>query len=270
MYSRKRKIVKWIQIAIIIYCGIGLAVYYLQDNILFHPKKLESNHVFAFKTKFEEINIPINETDTINLVKFFPTATPKNAVVIYFHGNRENIERYEPFVSVFLEKGYEVWMPDYPGFGKSRGQITEEKLLAQALQIQKMAAGKFSSDSIIIYGKSLGSGIAAYVASLTKNQQLILETPYASIPDIFRSYLYIYPLDRMIQYKIPTTEYLEYTKISVTIFTGSDDWVIPRRCSNKLKTFLKPTDQFIELDNANHQTVNKHPKYLQIMDKILN
>lgn len=269
MNNRKRKIVKWIQWAIIIYCGIGLGVYYFQDSLLFHPKKLDKTHVYTFNSKFEEVFIPVNEADTISLVKFFPADTGKNKVVIYFHGNRQNVERYAPYLSVFLDNGYEVWMPDYPGFGKSTGEISEEKLLSQALQIQRMAAAKYAPEDIIIYGKSLGTGIAAYVTSMSQNQQLILETPYSSIPDIFRSYLFIYPLDRMIQYKIPTTEFLSYTKIPVTIFTGTNDAVITSRCSKKLRPVLKPSDSFIVIKGANHQNVNQHSTYLVEMNKLL-
>ena len=85
-------------------------------------------------------------------------------------------------------------------------------LYQQAEQIYKMAVSKYNKDSIIIYGKSFGTGIAAYLASVKDCKQLILETPYYSIPDLFGCYAPIYPQQRMSNYKIPTNEYLARCK----------------------------------------------------------
>ena len=197
-------ILRWLQITLIIYCGIGIALYYLQDKFLFHPKKLPATHTFGFSEPFGEYMIPLNKTDTISMVKFLPAGSSRKGLVIYFHGNMENIEHYAVYTGAFTSKGYEVWMPDYPGFGKSTGKLTEDNMYRMALQVQKLAASTISTDSIIIYGKSLGTGIAAYTASVSKCRTLILETPYYSIPSLFAHYAFIYPTKQMINYKIPT------------------------------------------------------------------
>jgi alpha-beta hydrolase superfamily lysophospholipase len=69
-------------------------------------------------------------------------------VVIYFHGNKENINRYAKFATNFTKQGYEVWMEDYPGFGKSVGNRNEKVLYQQAEQVYKLAASKYKKDSI--------------------------------------------------------------------------------------------------------------------------
>ncbi len=65
----------------------------------------------------------------------------------------------------FTSHGYEVWITDYPGYGKTTGKLTEENLYMQAKEVYKLANSKFGKDNIIVYGKSLGSGIASYLAS---------------------------------------------------------------------------------------------------------
>jgi alpha-beta hydrolase superfamily lysophospholipase len=270
MALNKKKIFRWIKVLIIIYCALGIALYYLQDYFLFHPQKLERSHVFKFNGSFEEVNIPINNEDTVNMVKFFPAEKKRHGVVIYFHGNMKNIERYAPFAEVFTKKGYEVWMPDYPGFGKTTGKLTEAKLYEQALQIQKLAMTHYHSDSIILYGKSLGTGIAAYAAVGTTNKMLILETPYSSIPDIFKAYAFIFPVDKMIGYKIPTKEYLQDVHIPVIVFAGTGDWVIPYRCAVKLKRSMKQNDRFISIPDATHNNLNVSAPYYKAMDSLLN
>ena len=265
----KKKIFRWIKVIVLLYSIIGIALFYLQEKFLFHPEKLTRDHVFRFDMPFEEVNIPFNETDTMNMVKFFPKDSIRKGVVLYYHGNKQNIERYAKFVTSFTSHGYEVWMEDYPGFGKSTGTRTEKKILEQALEVQKMALTKYGADSIILYGKSFGSGVAAYVASQSNCKRLILETPYYSIPDVFAAYAFIYPTQRMITYKIPTNEYLQEINYPVTIFHGTNDWVIPYRCASKLKKVLKPTDEFVGIENGTHHNLNDFPLFHHKLDSLL-
>lgn len=266
---KRAVIFRWLKIIILLYCSIGIVLYYLQEKFLFHPKELPREYGYHFEVPFEEIDIPFNKTDTVNLVKFFPADSIRRGVVLYFHGNRENIGRYAGFASNFTRHGYEVWMEDYPGFGKSTGERTEKKMYEQALQVQKMAAGTYGSDSIIIYGKSFGTGIAAYVSSRTKNRMLLLETPYYSIPSLFACYAPIYPTGKMSHYKIPTYEYLADVNYPVSIFHGTQDGVIPYRNASRLKKILKPGDEFITIEKASHNNLGEYDLFKNKLDSLL-
>jgi alpha-beta hydrolase superfamily lysophospholipase len=182
----------------------------------------------------------------------------------------QNITHYQKFVTNFTKNGYEVWMEDYPGFGKSAGKRTEKKLYQQALEIVKLAKNKYKEDSIILYGKSFGTGIAAYVASQTNCKRLILETPYYSIPDMFSCWIPIYPTQQMSTYKIPTNKYLQNVNCPITIFHGTDDGVIFYKCAAKLKTVLKPTDEFITIENGTHHNLATFSLYQKKLDSLLN
>ncbi|MFM6926440.1 MAG: alpha/beta hydrolase [Ferruginibacter sp.] len=266
----RKRIYRWVKIIILLYCLIGIALFYLQERFLFHPEKLSNAYVYHFNVPFEEMNIPFNSTDTINMIKFLPKDSLRRGVVLYFHGNRQNIERYAKFAGNFTKHGYEVWMEDYPGFGKSTGDRTEKKLYEQALQVQKMASSKYHSDSIILYGKSFGTGIASYVASETNNKRLILETPYYSIPSLFSCYAPIYPTGKMSTFKIPSNEFLADVKYPITIFHGNDDGVIPYRNASRLKAVLKPTDEFVTVDKGTHHNLNDFPLFQRKLDSLLN
>ncbi|MBS1510225.1 MAG: alpha/beta fold hydrolase [Bacteroidetes bacterium] len=265
----KRRFFRWVKGLVILYFVMGIGMYFLQDFILFKPEPFAKGYAFHFNMPFKELNIPFNENDTMNMVQFLPNDSIRKGVVLYFHGNMQNIERYAKFVNVFTSNGYEVWMEDYPGYGKSTGKRTEQKMLYQALQVQKMALAKYHADSIIIYGKSLGTGIAAYVASQTHCKRLILETPYYSIPDVFAAYAFMYPTQQMITYKIPTHQYLQQVNYPITIFHGTNDWVIPYRRASKLKAVLKPTDVFITIEEGTHHNLYRSDVYQKTMDSLL-
>lgn len=265
----KKKLLKWAKILAVAYVLIGVALYFLQEVFLFHGSSLPRRYQYKFDMPFKEVDIAISKTDTINMVQFFPADSVRRGVVLYFHGNKENINRYAKFAANFTKHGYEVWMEDYPGYGKSIGDRHEKALYQQALQVLKMAKAKYNTDSIIIFGKSFGTGIAAYVAANAPCKRLILETPYYSIPALFGCYAPIYPTDWMAHYKIPLNEYVQDVKYPITIFHGTGDWVIPYRCASKLKRELKPTDEFVTIPDGTHHNLNDFPLFHQKLDSLL-
>ena len=269
MKINRRKIYFWLKVIVIIYCSIGTALYYLQDKLLFHPEKLPADYKFSFKQSFKEVQIPVNKTDTISIIQFYPQDSVRKGLIVYYHGNLKNVLHYATSVSFFTDRGYEVWMPEYPGYGKSTGERNEKKLYDQAWLIQKMAMSKYRGDSIIIYGRSLGTGIAAYAASVSECRQLVLETPYYSMTDLFSHYAFMYPTSLMGKYKIPTWEFIQDVKAPVIIFHGTSDKIIPYSCAEKLITGLKKRDKFIRIEKGHHNNLPEFEVYKHVMDSVL-
>lgn len=266
--STKRKIYRVIIVITLIYCSVGIALYHLQEKLLFHPVTLSQNFQFKFDVPFKEVNIPMNKTDTVNMIQFLPADPAIKGVVLYFHGNSDNVIRYEKNAEIFTKKGYEVWIPDYPTYGKTTGELTEENMYLQAKEVYKLAHSKFSSDSIFVYGKSLGTGVASYIAAKEKCAALILETPFYSIPSLFSTYAPIYPTSRMSHFKFPVGEYLGEVTEPVLIFSGTSDKVIPYRNAAKLKKVLKKGDEFITLQNGTHNNVTSFPIFQEKIDSV--
>lgn len=267
--STRKKIYRGSIIFTLIYCSVGIALYHLQEKLLFHPKPLPHDFQFKFDVPFKEVNIPMTETENLNLVQFFPNdATPKG-VVIYFHGNSDNVIRYAKHASNFTKHGYEVWMPDYPGYGKTTGELREENFYRQAKEVYKLAHSQFSADSIIVYGKSLGCGVASHIAASYQCKRLILETPFYSIPSLFSHYAPIYPVKRMSHFQFPVGENLQEVKAPVVIFHGTDDRVIPLANAAKLKKDLKRGDEFITIENGTHNDLTDSPVFQSKLDSVL-
>jgi uncharacterized protein len=264
------RLFKWIKIALILYGLIGIAVYYLQDQFLFHPQPKYKHEKINTNLPYREVNIPFNASSNIHLVQFTTDSThPCKGVVLYFHGNRKNIDWYAAYAQQFTRNQYEVWMIDYPGFGKSTGKLTEQRLYDYAIQLYKLARTRYVPSQIVLYGKSMGTGIAAQLASIRDCQALILETPYYSIPDLLRQYLFMYPLSRMIHYRLPTYQYLPKVTAPITVFHGTRDGVIPYRHASKLKAFLKKDDQFYTLVNGTHNDLSTFLAFQKGIDSVL-
>ncbi len=264
----KRTLSRWVKIILMLYGLIGIAIYYLQDYMLFHPEKMEKNSAYDFRIPHKELNIPFNDSSNISVVQFTSSHAARG-VVLYFHGNRKNIGWYAKYAAAFTKKDYEVWMIDYPGYGKSTGKLTERVLYDYAEQLYRLATARFAKDSIILYGKSMGTGIAAWLASRRSCRQLILETPYYSMTSLVAHYFPVYPVSRMIHYKLPTYQYLQQIIAPITIFHGSADGVIPYSNAEKLQPFLKPGDRFITINGGSHNDLYNFPLFRQKLDSLL-
>ncbi len=269
MAISKKKIFNGLKIVIIIYCSIGIALFYLQEKFIFHPEKIEADYTYLFDGAFKENSIAVNAEDTVNMLTFYSTVQ-KKGVVLYFHGNRKNVEHYFSQVKQFTSRGFDVYMPDYPGFGKSTGQRSEEKMYQQAMMVYNLVASQNGKDSIIIFGKSLGTCMATYVASHTACKKLILETPYYSMTDLFLHYAPIYPVEKMATYKLPLFSFFEKLTCRKVIIHGSNDEVIPIQQALRLKKYFKPGDEFITIEGGKHNGLSKLKAFQLMLDKELN
>lgn len=267
--SRARKIKRWLWAIVLVYVVIGLLLYFFQEKIIFHPQKLAFEHKYNFSIPYKEINLRVTDSRNLGIVQFTVPDSVCKGVVLYFHGNMRNIERYAPFAPQFTRNNYEVWMMDYPGYGKSTGKRSEQGFYEDALEFYKMARARFPKDSIIIYGKSMGTGIAAQLASVRDCKRLILETPYYDFPSVMQHYIPIYPVSLMLHYQLPTHEYIEMVKAPITIFHGTADGVIAYSNAKRLIPLLRKTDEFISIKEGSHNDLYQFPRCTKKIDSLL-
>lgn len=257
---------KVLKILLVIYLAGGIAMYFLQELLMFHPKPLAQDHVFRFDQPFTEVNLTTPDKRNLNLVKFH--AQSLKGVVLYFHGNRQNIERYARYAAYFTKNNYEVWMIDYPGYGKSTGKRSEQILYDDALLFYETAQEKISPEKIIIYGKSLGTGVASFLASKKDCRQLILETPYYSMLALAKHYFPLYPVSKLVRYTFPTHQYLKQVNAPITIFHGTSDGVIPYKHSEKLKE-ENPQLNLISVPGGEHNNLFNFSLVRKKLDSLL-
>jgi uncharacterized protein len=266
----KKRYIRWIKIILLVYAILGIAFFYLQDRILFHPIAIPKDQQYDFRDAYREINIPYDRETNINIIQFYPKDdTLPKGVVLYFHGNKNNIGWYAKYASNFTTSHYEVWMMDYPGYGKSTGTFSEQKLYDYALQVYKLARTHYEPGRIVIYGKSLGTGIASQLASVRDCKYLIMETPFYSMTSLAAHYLPIYPVKQMMHFRFPTYEYLKQVTAPIVILHGSSDGIIPFAQSKRLLPFLKAGDQLVRIPNGSHNDLGEYPLFHQKLDSLL-
>jgi len=244
--------------------------YTYQQHFYFQPKVLGVHDAYRFAPgmKYTQSKLPFDKSTVIDVVKFLPADTPKG-VVLFFHGNRFNVEYYSRYAPYFTKHGYECWMPDYPGFGRSTGEMNIDLLEQLSVQLYKMARANYEPAQVIIYGKSMGTGIAAYLASVRDCRHLILETPYYSLSSLTGSYLFFLPVRQLIKYNIDTYKYFGEVTAPITVLHGDKDELIPLRNAAGLLSHMKQKDAFYVVPGGHHNTLPLYPLYHRVVDSIM-
>ena len=261
-----KKFLKGLKIFLAIYILAGAALYFFQEKLLFHPEKLPANYRFEFSVPFKQVDLPLDNKTNLSIVQFTVPDSLNRGIVLYFHGNKGNINRYAPFATHFTRNNYEVWMIDYPGFGKTNGDISVERMYSDALIMYRMARSRYTPDSIVIYGKSIGTGVAAQLASVRDCKQLILETPYYSTQSLSRRFFPIYP--NLLKYELETAAHFEKINVPITILHGTNDWTVPYGESKKIVR-ENPKVNLVSLEDGKHNDLQNYPAFQHAIDSLL-
>jgi uncharacterized protein len=238
---------------------------FILERILFQPTKLNRNYAFSFNRDFEEVFLYPDKNVEINALHF-KIKSPKG-VILYFHGNRDNLQRWGKIASDIGDYfHYDVFVMDYRGYGKSVGFRNEDALNADALYCYNYIKKQYSNKEIIIYGRSLGTGIAACLASETSPNKLILETPYYSMNDLARGYFSLFSVEHKLPYKLPSFQYLQDVNCPILIFHGTNDDVVPYPSGKKLyESLVNKNATFITIPNGQHNNLSEYKDYWEAL-----
>lgn len=247
------------------YVLLTLGLYIFQEKIIFQRDKLSENYTFSFDQPFYEVSIKSRNNEFINAIIFNPKIGLPKATILYFHGNADNMQRWGNYAIDFTRLGYQVLMIDYTGFGKSTGIPSEEILYQNAEDTWKWAQHHLTTKNFIIYGRSLGTGVATHLAANHQADQLILETPFYELEQ--SHYKLFFPFG--LKYKFPTYKYLPQVKYPISIIQGTYDRVVPYSSAIKLKPMLKETDEFFVIEMGGHKNLREFDEYHKILEEIL-
>lgn len=233
---------------------------------MFYPEKLPENYKFNFSAEFDEFNFDLEEGNNLNAL-LFRSESPKG-LIIYFHGNAGSLRGWGSVASQFTALNYDLLIYDYPGFGKSRGKLTEKGLFRDAQFLYDEFKSKYADKKIILYGRSMGTGIAAHVASRHDPYMLILEAPYYSGKDLAHKW---YPWIPTFLTKFPfrTDLFLPKVKCPVYLIHGTDDEVVYYGSSLKLKKLFKDGDELFTIEGGQHNNLSSFTEYHRLLTRIL-
>ncbi len=271
-YIRQKKIKQRLKsafvIVITIYIMIGASLYFFQEKLIFRPTTLPQDFIYNFSKPFEELFLNAEDGAIINAIHF-KTEKPKG-VIIYFHGNAGDLSRWGKITEFFVEKNYDVFVMDYRTYGKSKGTLSEQALYNDAQMCYDYVLKHYQETEIIVYGRSLGTGMATYLASNNNPKQIILETPFYSLADVAKGRFPLFPIKKLLKYDFPSYKYIENVSCPISVFHGTEDTVIPYASGIKLFNKMNQDKKmFFTIKKGEHNNLIEFDSYREQIQKIL-
>jgi len=256
-----------LKLTAIVYIIICIALYFVQEKLIFFPQKLPGNYTFQFDQHFEELHFTTGDKTVLHGILF--KAASSKGLIFYLHGNAGSLQSWGEIAKTYTDLRYDLFMLDYRGYGKSGGRISNEKQLYNDIQlVYDSLKQKYDEKKIIVLGYSIGTGPATELASANHPALLILQAPYFNLTDMMKHSFPVIPAF-ILKYRFETNIFLKACSMPVIIFHGNKDEVIYYGSSLKLKELFKPADTLVTLNGQGHNGISDNPEYLTGLQKIL-
>lgn len=262
--SKKLKII--VLIFLVLAGTLTMTLLSIQRNLIFFPEKLEPSYQYRFKAPFQEVTFMPEPKVHINAL-WFKKEKP-NGVIFYFHGNAGSLSSWGQIGDMLSLYNYDTVIWDYRGYGKSNGELTEDKIFLDSEYIYKELQKKYGEDKILLYGRSIGTGPVSFLASKYNPKAVILETPFYSFTELAKIHLPMIP-EFLIQFKFENYQHLKKYPGSIYIIHGTDDEIIPFAQSQKLVEKLTAVKGFTEVPGGHHNDLDTYKEHKAFLDGIL-
>ena len=214
--------------------------------------------------------VHIDTDDGLSIPAWYKAPTAEGApVIIWFHGNAGNLSYFWAKAVQMTRNGAGVLMPEYRGYGGAPGKPTEANLVADAISAYNYLNGKgYAGSDVIVYGLSLGSGIAVQLAEYAAQEQgtpvnrVILEAPYSSTLDVARWRFPVFPVSLFMLDRYDSVSRITAIKAPLLIVHGVLDGVIPQRFGSKLFDAAAEPKQFMSIEQGGHNDLFAFPDVL--------
>jgi alpha-beta hydrolase superfamily lysophospholipase len=248
---------------------------YFQEKVVFLPVSLPQEHEFNFEIHFEEYLWDTPFEGKINGLHF-KIDRPKG-VILYFHGNADNLRRWGKIASEFTHFGYDVLVMDYRGYGKSSGARNEDFLYSDAQFFYDFARVHYGEENTVVYGRSLGGAFAVRMAAENHPKCVILEAAFYNLQDIVNRWLPGKVTDRVsprMTYHFLSNENITKVNVPLYHFHGTKDKVVPLTSGKKLFEVFETAHpdlekKFIEIKGGSHDDLAKFEEFSEVMKKVL-
>ncbi|MEM1336389.1 MAG: alpha/beta hydrolase [Bacteroidota bacterium] len=270
--AKKQRIQQHLKrIGILFISGLLLTMgflYAFQDQLIFLPTTLPQDHSYTFAVPFKEFTLEAKDGALLNALHF--TRKDPKGIIVYYHGNAGNLERWGNVVQFFVQKNWEVVVMDYRGYGKSTGERSEKALFSDAALFYQYALKYFDQEQILVYGRSLGTAMASKIAAQNQPAHLILETPFYNLYDIAKKRIPLLPLRSLLKYEFNSYQHLQAVNCPITILHGTADKVVPLDSGEKLYHSIPGTQKkIVIIPGGAHNNLVTFPEYLEEINALL-
>lgn len=240
------------------------AMYWRQESFLFHPEPLPPDYRFE-QPDVREVAIAVPGATLSALHLKHPGA---RALVFFLHGNGGNLASWFTNADFYRDANVDLFMIDYRGYGKSTGRIeSEAQLLADVRAAWDRVAPEYAGRPKVVYGRSLGTGLAALLAAEVQPELTVLVSPYCSMEELARLHYPYIPV-ALLRYPLATCDAAPRIGGRLLLIHGEGDTLIPVEQSERILV-RAPRAELLRLPEGDHDNLHLLPGYQAALRALL-
>ena len=249
-------ILKWLLIVLAVLYAGGLAgMYLLQRSILFPIPR--TGRIAPAAAGFPQVEEHVLTTsDGEKIIVWHMPAKPGRPVILYFHGNGDYLAGFFARFRDLIADGTGVVVPAYRGYSGSSGTPGEQGLLRDAEAAYAFSRARYEVGRIVVWGFSLGSGVAVALAAEHPVNKLILEAPYSSIADVAASAFPILPVRWLLKDPFRSDLRIARARARSLFMHGARDPTIPITFGERLFALANEPKQFVRFPDGGHNDLD--------------
>lgn len=245
-------VLKWLAVVASVGYLAGLvALFFAQRSFIFPaPQTVRTSPEAAGFGAAEEHLLTAADGETV--IVWHVPAKPGRAVMLYFHGNGDFLAGLVGRFRDITQDGTGLVALSYRGYAGSSGRPSERGLLLDAAAAYAFALARYSADRIVVWGFSLGSGVAVALAADREIAKLVLEAPYTSISDIAAAAFPVLPVRWLIRDPFRSDQRIARVTAPLLIMHGARDATIPIKLGERLFALANQPKQFVRFAEGGH------------------
>ncbi|MCW8971229.1 MAG: alpha/beta hydrolase [Rhodospirillales bacterium] len=247
----------YLLVAVAVYIGIVAVLYFGQRKLVYLPDDLLPDPARYGVSDMRPAQI--RTEDGLDLVSWFSPPREGYPTVVLFHGNAGHLGIRGFKARPLIDQGYGVLLVGYRGYNGNPGTPSETGLYADArANIVWLSGHAVPTQDIVLYGESLGSGVAVQMAYEGNGRGLVLESPFSSLADVGAAHYWWLPVRFLIKDRFDSLSKISAVSVPVLIVHGSQDWIVPVRFGKKLFAAARDPKQLEIVEGAGHNDLFDH------------
>lgn len=266
-----KRILYWvIGLILVAYMAFCAAVYVKPQWFFYNPNNNKADINISLSNGLKVQEVTYQAVDGAQLYAWIKAPQKGKKIIVFYHGNSYNIEKFYEKMKPLVSYGYGIFMPEYRGFGGIKGEITQQNLEQDAMAaIDYLHSLGYYNHQIVLYGMSLGSYMASYIASNAKRRYagLILEVPFDSLLNVVKQrILPIFPFEVLIKDKYDNVANVKNINIPILIMAAENDKTVPMQRAEELFNQANEPKEMLIYQNAQHSNLLEHNNHQDILN----
>lgn len=241
-------------VAVCLYLGMGTIVYFTQRSMMYFPDRAHATPAQAGLSEAQEVELKAADGEYSHAWHVAPRQD--RPVILYFHGNggalRDRVERFHKLI----RDGFGLVALEYRGYGGNTGTPSEAGLIADAEAAYAFAAARYPARQIVLWGESIGTGVAVALATRKPVGRVILEAPFTSAVAVAAAHYWYLPVGLLMKDQFRSDELIGKVTAPVLILHGAHDQVVPFGMGERMFELTVAPKHIVRFLDGDHQDLD--------------